>query len=311
MQSFTRLIREAVPDNPVARALEAILDSGLIVFSRDTKGRFVQLSETLSERAGLIASAGDSQPRNMKVFNRDGRLLAGSEYPSSITRTTGSAQRNQLTRIVSDDGRHIWLDLNTMPLERGPEGWSVLSVGADVTALVDSLEEARRQLQARAALLDIVDRPTDSNQSQDEVLALLSEAFVAIAPRANATVAWGEGSVYQTEPLHHGYGTPLFPRSGRFTVAHRERFTADHSHVNLTVHETDIYGSLVIAEMSNPVGSLIVAPFGVGRSERIGGIIVFDERPNGFSQAQIESLEHLARIAARSLPPAGSVARSA
>ena len=33
MQSLTRLIRDAAADNPLARALEAILDSGMIIFS--------------------------------------------------------------------------------------------------------------------------------------------------------------------------------------------------------------------------------------------------------------------------------------
>ena len=69
----------------------------------------------------------------MRVFNSEGRLLAGSEYPASITRRTGAAQRDVLTRVVSDDDRHLWLQLSTMPLERGAEGWSVLSVAADVT----------------------------------------------------------------------------------------------------------------------------------------------------------------------------------
>ena len=115
MQSLTRLIRDAAADNPLARALEAILDSGMIIFSRDNEGRFVQLSEKLTERAGLIAPAGASQPRNMRVFNSEGRLLAGSEYPASITRRTGAAQRDVLTRVVSDDDRHLWLQLSTMP----------------------------------------------------------------------------------------------------------------------------------------------------------------------------------------------------
>ena len=86
MQSLTALIRGTRADDPLARALEAVLDSGLVIFSRDTEGHFVQLSEVLSERVGIIADSGTSQPRNLRVFDENGRLLPGSEYPAAITR---------------------------------------------------------------------------------------------------------------------------------------------------------------------------------------------------------------------------------
>jgi hypothetical protein len=163
----------------------------------------------------------------MKVFNRDGRLLAGSDYPASITRTTGSTQRNQLTRIVSDDGRHIWLDLNTMPLDRGHESWSVLTIAADVTDLVDALENARRQLEARAALLELAVELSGPLLPRMTVIERIGELLSAIVPRANAVIAeQNSRDTFHTTIASHGYGELLDDRRARFTQEHRQRWRA-------------------------------------------------------------------------------------
>ena len=312
MQSFSSLIRAAASDNPLARAIEAILDSGLIIVSRDTRGRLVQLSEVLSERVGLIAPAGASQPPNTRVFNRDGRLLPGSEYAASITRTTGVAQRDALTRVVSADDRHIWLQLSTMPLERGPEGWSVLSVAADVTDIVDSLDDARREVAARGALIELAAELAGRPLPRATVLERVSEALSTIVPGANVFLNEHHGGdTFRTEPLLHGYGNPAVGRSGRFTPDLRQRYTADRAHINLAVEDTDIYDSAVVAELQNPFGSIVVSPFGITRQGHIGAIAVMGEPKDAFSPAQIETFEHLGRIVADALAPEEEIARGA
>ena len=311
MQSLTRLIRDAAADNPLARALEAILDSGMIIFSRDNEGRFVQLSGKLTERAGLIAPAGASQPRNMRVFNSEGRLLAGSEYPASITRRTGAAQRDVLTRVVSDDDRHLWLQLSTMPLERGAEGWSVLSVAADVTDLVDDLESTRREVAARGELLTLATSLAGPPRTCAGVIERLGSVLATILPSANATLVSRHGMQFHSEALQHGYGTPFSETGGRFTEEQQRRWSADRAHVNLDVQDTDIYDSRVVAEMANPVRSIVIAPFGANPAGHVGAIVVLGEQPNAFSDDRIESLEHLGRIAGHALPAEQPLARSA
>lgn len=41
MESLSSLIRDAGTDDPLACSLQAILESGLVVFTRDSLGRFV------------------------------------------------------------------------------------------------------------------------------------------------------------------------------------------------------------------------------------------------------------------------------
>lgn len=311
MQSLTRLVRESAANNPLARALEAILDSGMIIFSRDTEGRFVQLSQELSERAGLVAPAGSSQPRNMRVFNRDGRLLAGSEYPASITRTTGAPQRDVLTRVVSDDDRHIWMQINTMPLERGAEGWSVLTIAADVTDLVEELDNARREASARGELLKLAAALNGPPRLRPEVVEQISAVLGTIVPAANAILVSRDGDRFRSDVLQQGYGNPLPGTGGRFTEELHRRWTADRPHVNLDVQDTDIYGSRVVAELVNPVRSIAIIPLGLNPAGHVGAIKVFAETANAFSETQIEDLEHLARIAAHTLPADQPVAQSA
>ena len=106
MKSLTALINEAAVDEPLAQALEAILDSGLIIFSRDTEGHFVQLSEQLTEPAGIIAGSGHSQPRNLRVFDETDRLLPGSipsvdHSPDRLVASTDSTGSSRTTIGIS------------------------------------------------------------------------------------------------------------------------------------------------------------------------------------------------------------------
>ena len=67
----------------------------------------------------------------------------------------------------------------------------------------------------------------------------------------------------------------------------------------------------MVTELKNPVGSIIVAPFGTTRRRHIGAIAVLGETKNAFSPQQIESLEYLARIVADALAPEDPIGRGA
>lgn len=309
MRSLSTLIREADADNPIARALEAILDSGLIIFSRDTTGRFVQLSNILSDRAGLVAPVGAAQPLNMKVFNDAGRLLAGSEYPASVTRTTGAAQRDQRTRIVSDDGRQIWLQLNTMPLERDADGWSVLTVATDITDLVDELDDARRETAARGELLTLSARLPWGSLALEDVADTFHDPLTTLLPGANVSFAVRDGDEFETIPIAQGYGE-LEPVRGRYTADERARWSSGATHVNLNVEDTDIYGANVVVEYPNTVRSLVIAPCLRPGGERLGSLAATSDRPEAFTEHQIASLEAAAQILAHALRADEPLARA-
>ena len=300
MQPLTALIRGSQPDSPLARALDAILDSGLIIFSRDTEGHFVQLSDVLSARTGIVAAAGDSQPRNLKVYDERGRLLPGSEYPAAITRTTGAAQREVLRRLVSDDGREIWLKMSTLPLERGPEGWSVLTVGTDVTELQERLLAAEALSAARGALLELSERWLAQPPDDEEVVNALRESLATLLSGANLMLAHHVGDEYVTTPVLHGYGPTPAPRRGRYASDQHSRWTSNETHVNLDVQDTDIYGGNVVAEYAHRIRSLVIAPC-LGAAGRIGALAVTAPEPGAFTPDQIATIEVAAHLVGRAI----------
>jgi len=300
MQSLTALIREANADDPLARSLEAILNSGLIIFSRATDGHFVQLSETLSERAGIIADPGSSQPRNMRVFDETGRLLPGSEYPAAITRMTGTAQRDVLRRLVSDDDREIWLKMSTLPIERGPEGWSVLTVGTDVTELREEIERAQNEIAARGALLELSLSIPAGSLSLQQLPDTFRDALATLLPGINVSFAKRDGNDFETIPLLCGYGR-LETTHGRYTAEETARSASTDVHVNRNVQDTDIYGSNVMVEYANVVRSIAIAPCHRLDGERIGSLAATSDQPGAFTEDQLSSLKATARILSRVL----------
>lgn len=290
MESLSSLIRAAGPGDPLGVTLQAVLDSGLIVFSRDTDGRYVQLSETLAEQAGLVASRGSKAPANMRVFNDAGRLVPGSEYPASISRTTGKTQKSVRMRLVSDDDREIWLQMSTVPLERGTGGWSVLTIAADVTDLQEELVELRARNAAQQSLVELATKLAGREISFSEALQLLREPVAALVPEMNVGLCWQVGADFESVMLHQGYGEPWDGARGRFQEGQRQRWSADVVYVNQNVQDTDIYGARVVAEIPTTVRALVAAPL-VGLPDgQLAALWAHGERPHSFSGWQVEGL---------------------
>lgn len=301
MDSLTSLIRDADPGDPLAVALRAMLESGLIVFSRDSDGHFVQLSETLAGQVGLIARRGDSQPPNMRVFNAEGRLLPGAEYPASIARSSGTAQRGVRIRLDSDDDRSIWLQMSTMPLVRGSGGWSVLTIGADITDLQEELVELRSTTSAQEELLHLATALAGRSVTFEESVELLRAPMAALVPEMNVGLGRQVGADFEALMIHQSYGPPRPGDRGRFQEGQRGRWSANAVHVNQNVHDTDIYGASVIAEIPTAVRALVSAPL-VGRPDgQLSALWAHSETPNGFSERQVEGLELVGRLLGASM----------
>jgi GAF domain-containing protein len=307
MDPLTSLIRRAAPDDPIARTLAAILDSGLILFSRDPAGRFVQLSPDLPERTGIAAARGDHNPHNLRVFDSTGRPLPGSRYPAAIARTTGQPQRSQLMRLLSHDGRHLWLQLSAMPLER----WSVLSVAADVTPLCDRLDANDAEIAGRGALLQLAIDTAGCRLPLPELIARLAPPLALLAPDANTAIAMQDGDSFTSTPIHDGYGAPSPAQRGRFTADHQQRWSAPNAHVNRNVQDTDIYGAHVVVELPNPIRSIVIAPITFAPDHRLGALVATSDHPGAFTDHQVETLELTARLAGSLLAPAEALAQTA
>ncbi len=301
MDPLTSLIRDAGPGDPLGVALQAVLDSGLMLWSRDSEGQFVQLSETLAQQAGLLAQRGDSQPPNMRVFNEEGRLVPGAQYPASITRATGKAQKSVRMRLVSDDDREIWVQMSTVPLERGTGGWSVLTIAADVTDLQCELVDLRARNEAQASLVQLATELAGRTVSFEEASELLREPLTALVPEMNVGLGQQTGTEYESVMLHQAYGTPRSGDRGRFQDAQRQRWSAAGVHVNQDVRDTDIYGASVVAEIPTPLRSLVVAPL-VGLPDgRLAALWAHSERPHGFSEWQVQGLELIGKLLGNAL----------
>jgi hypothetical protein len=304
MESLSSLIRAAGPGDPLGVTLQAVLDSGLIVFSRDTDGRYVQLSETLAEQVGLLAPRGSKAPLNMRVFNDSGRLVPGTQYPASITRTTGKAQKSVRMRLVSDDDREIWLQMSTVPLERGTGGWSVLTIAADITDLQNELVELRARSTAQQSLVQLATKLAGRQISFSEARELLREPLVALVPEMNVWLGQQVGAEYESVILHQAYGAP---RNGgdraRFQEAQRRRWSTDAVHLNQDVQDTDIYGASVVAEIPTTVRALVVAPLAGLPDGRLAALWAHSERPHGFSEWQVEGLELIGRLLGGAIEP--------
>ncbi|MBT5774713.1 MAG: hypothetical protein HOH95_10120 [Dehalococcoidia bacterium] len=306
MDPITSLLRDADAGDQLALTVAAMMDSGLILFSRDSDGRYVQLSQQLADEVGLRAQRGDAMPRNMLVFDEEGRLLAGSEYPASITRTTGKPQRSVRRRLVSEDGRSTWLQMSTMPLERGSGGWSVLTVAADVTDLQDELVALRAETVAQRSVLRLATAVAGRTVTFEEAVELLREPAAALVPEMNVGLGRQVGDEFEAVMIHQSYGTPRPGDHGRFQEAQRQRWSDRVAHVNQDVKDTDIYGASVVTEIPTKVRALVTAPL-VGLPDgELAALWVHSEQPHGFSEAQIEGLELIGRLLGSSMASGGT-----
>jgi diguanylate cyclase (GGDEF)-like protein/PAS domain S-box-containing protein len=111
-----------------------VLDEGLIVVgptghiesANPAAQRILGLTE--DELLGL-ASTG------LKLFDEDGNEIPESAYPSRDTRLSSSPQTRRVFRVLSPNGRSVWLSLTSRMLNpEDPHGTSVVTSFTDITA---------------------------------------------------------------------------------------------------------------------------------------------------------------------------------
>ncbi|MBT5774715.1 MAG: hypothetical protein HOH95_10130 [Dehalococcoidia bacterium] len=300
MESISSLIRDAGTGDPLARSMEAVLESGLVVFTRDSHGRFVQLSPVLNERLGMGDARGAREPGDTRTYDVSGRALSGNEYPGTITRSSGTAQHEVLLQLECGDDS-MWMQMSTMPLERTPDGWSVLTVGADVTALVEARDAASRAASVRGALLEVGAVLADGRVTRTELVELLRKPMAELVADGNVLLTWQDGDEFEMTPVHRGFGTGLAARRGRLSQLQRDRWQAGGAHVNQDVQLTDIYGASVVAELELPFRSVVIAPSSLADGSALGALVMNHPEPDAFEMWQIESLELAGRLLARTL----------
>ncbi len=300
MEALSSLVRRAEAGDPLAKALEAILDSGFVVLTRDGAGRFVQVSEVLGSLLAIDDGRGDMYTRQLRYYDSNKRSLPLSEVPPQQVRTSGRSRRGELNLMETAGGR-VWMQQSNLPLEQTAEGWSVLTIGADVTELVERAEVAEQAASARGALLRLSAELVGRTVTYEEMVTLLREPMAALVPGGNALLLRQVGSDFDMTPVYHGFGASLNPRHSHLPAEMRERWSQPHAHVNQDVRETDMYGARVVAELENQFRSVAVVGYSSVDLSQLGALGMHHPEANAFDAWQIESLELAARLVGRAL----------
>ncbi len=311
MRSLSSLVRGTGTSDPLARAVAAILDSGLIVAVRDGGGRFVQTSPPFGQTLGVTTDIrGRDRVEGQRFFDADGREIAAREHPAFIARATGEPQRNRLVGYRTRDGDEAWLQISFVPLERSAEGWSVLSIGADVTALHRRAQELEAALEARDRLLAFAAQAAVESMSPAEVAAAIAPVLARALPTANVFFGLVSPEGLAIEQILQRFPNEFDGRRVRLSAEAASRGASARTHVNLDVKDTDIYGDRVMAEWRQAFGSIAVVPMYDADRAWIGSLLALEPARNGIRPDQVRLLESAAAIAARSMdrPRAARVA---
>jgi hypothetical protein len=121
-----------------ARLLDLLAsESDMFLMLRDHAGRIVYGNRSVEQpqRPPPPDVIGKHHLPGRRFFDESGRELAILEHPAQVARITGIAQRNVRLTIRLESGDHRCLQMSYIPLDQGDDGWSVLSVGCDVTEL--------------------------------------------------------------------------------------------------------------------------------------------------------------------------------
>ena len=128
--------------------LESLLaEAGIVVSLREHDGRFVYASPVLREQLGDSEPTGSLAMERARFYDQSGRELSRIHHPAQQVRRSGVAIRQLGMSVEHPEAGHRWLLVSYLPVERGPEGWSVLAVGIELSAV-------RGQLAALQAATD-------------------------------------------------------------------------------------------------------------------------------------------------------------
>ena len=114
----------------VADLTAAVLERSSLLHSlRDHRGPFLAEDPVAGNLLGIEAGSavGKAAGDGVHYLDRDGRQIPILDHPAQVARRTGEAQLNVLLGLLPRDGKEIWLPGDFIPLQRGPEGFSVLA----------------------------------------------------------------------------------------------------------------------------------------------------------------------------------------
>ncbi len=308
MQSLTSLVRRADPGDRLAQVVRALLDSGLIVTTRDGAGRYVQLSATYGRELGIedLDGRGSTVTAGFEHFDANGNVLRRMEHPSQVARITGEPQRLTLGGARSPHGREMWMINSYMPMGRDGDGWEVLTVGVPLPRSVFTPPTAASQEDGepfRRELLDFALAVSGKRLPVEALVEAMRPAASSIAddPLSVALLTLQDGFMHVTPIVRHASAPPPPPMRLSGEAALRWQMTEPYYNPNMG--EADVLGDRVVIEYPYSIRTYALFPMFDGCGARVAGVSVISPTPHALSPTQRCALEHLARLAGPVLVP--------
>jgi len=151
----SRQIREQLAENEAR--LGSIIRSmaeGVIVIEPD--GRFSVANQRAARILGAAPDALESlalEDFGADCWRRDGTPVPVEEFPASVTLATGRPQREVVMGLERPDGRQVWIEISTEPVQtEGSERvQAVVATFSDITNRIET-ERALRESEERLSL---------------------------------------------------------------------------------------------------------------------------------------------------------------
>lgn len=301
MRPLTSLVRRADPDDPLAQVVRALLDSGLIVTTRDGAGRYVQLSNIYGRGLGIegLESRGKVIAEGVELLDAAGNVVPRMAHPSQVARLSGEPQRLALGGARAANGHEMWMLNSFIPLDRDEDGWQVLTVGVPLPRSVFNPPTAFQQDAApfQRALLDFALAVAGTRLDQAQLARAMEPAVRAILdePLSASLTMVRDGWVY-VEPIARS--TSLFPPAPlRLSEESALRWRMTETYYNPSMGGAEVLGDRVVIEFPCAIRTYALVPMMDGHGRRVGAIGTTAPVPHALSPGQIGALEHLARLA--------------
>lgn len=151
----SRQIREQLADNEARlRSIIRSMAEGVIVIGTD--GRFSVANQRAAEILGAAPDALESlslSDFDSDCWRLDGTPMSLDEFPASLTLATGRPQREVVMGLERPDGRTVWIEISTEPVDAVEFGQSasVVATFSDITDRIRT-EQALRESEERLTL---------------------------------------------------------------------------------------------------------------------------------------------------------------
>ena len=126
-------LSSAAADSAIGAFESLLAEAGIVVSLRTHDGSFVYASPVLRGQLPDGQLNGSFIAERARFYDVGGRELPFLLHPAQEVRRTGAASGQLVMGVESPASGHRWILVSYLPVERGPEGWSVAAVGIDLS----------------------------------------------------------------------------------------------------------------------------------------------------------------------------------